>query len=123
MRLLLDTHIVLWWLANDPRVRPIQDTVIEAREVFVSAVTPWELGIKQQRGTLRLTRPIESDFAANHFKQLAVTFDHARQIGELPHHHRDPFDRMLVAQCMVERLTLVTHDKAILAYPCNTLKV
>lgn len=116
--LLLDTHVFLWWKLDDARLREaVRDVVANAELVFVSAASAWEVGIKARLGKLDLDG---ADFAAgvidSGFERLAIGFEHAAETKELPLHHRDPFDRMLVAQARVERLTLVTHDRQLEPY-------
>ena len=116
MRLLLDTHIAIWWLSGDPRLsittrRAIQDVP----NAFLSAVSLWEIFIKQDTG--RLDLPVGFvDALRDDFIELPLTFDHAVEGRALPLLHRDPFDRMLVAQAKVERLTIVTADRVLSGY-------
>lgn len=118
MNLLLDTHAVIWFLGGrDELRREARDAIESADRVYVSAASIWEMATKVARG--RLDAP--SDFAHRlvdlGMLQLALEWEHARVAGGLPLHHRDPFDRMLVAQAIVERLTIVTRDEAIGRYP------
>ena len=124
--LLLDTHIFVWTVNGDPRLRLTIRTLIgdPANQVFVSAATVWEIAIKNTLG--RQTDLSLQDTAANiadalGFTELPVKFAHAEQAALLPPIHNDPFDRMLVAQAMVENLTLVTADSAILRYNVTML--
>lgn len=117
MNLLLDTHAVIWFLGGrDELRREARDAIESADRVYVSAASIWEMATKVARG--RLDAP--SDFAHRlvdlGMLQLALEWEHARVAGGLPLHHRDPFDRMLVAQAIVERLTIVTRDEAIGRY-------
>lgn len=118
MRLLLDTHVLLWWLGNDPALAQPAGALIRDPEnmVFVSAVTHWEIWLKQSLGKLRLPADFEERLAAESFEELPLTAEQTRQVAQLPWHHRDPFDRMLIAQAMTENLTLLTADAAIAAY-------
>ena len=112
MRLLLDTHILLWWLADDPRL-PAQAAAAIAEpdtEVVVSAASAWEISIKQAAGRLDAPYDLLEAVAANEFGTLAITADHAIAAGRLPAHHPDPFDRMLIAQAHIEGFTLVSID-------------
>lgn len=123
MRLLLDTHVLLWWLANDPSLadearRAIADP---ASVVFVSAATAWEMAIKQALGKLDAPSDLERQIEVNRFEPLAITTGNAYAAGTLPRHHDDPFDRMLVAQAMAEKLTIVTRDPRIGSYGVSTL--
>ena len=117
MRILLDSHVVLWWLDGHASLgEQCRDLIADADEVFVSAVTPWELGIKQASGKLRLPGMISEASKAAGFSELPVEAQHAELAPTLPLHHRDPFDRMLVAQAQLESLVLVTADTALSDY-------
>ena len=124
MRLLLDSHVFLWWKAADPRLSPARVRAIaEAEEVYVSAATAWELGLKVSLGKLRLPESVEDGILASGFSELPVHFRHTREAVVLPPHHHDPFDRMLVAQALCEGLTLMTHDDKITKYEVAVLRV
>jgi len=117
MTLLLDTHVVLWWQRNDRRLgREAREAIAKADLVWVSAVSGWEVAIKASMGRLRLDEPFRLLLAADDFTELPMTLTHAERLQQLPPHHNDPFDRMLVAQALAERATLVTHDRAFEAY-------
>jgi len=116
MRLLLDTHVFVWWRANRAMHADAMDAIRTANEVFVSAASAWEVGIKAALGRIRLDAVFADGVAASGFEPLPIDFQHAAAAAELPPHHRDPFDRMLVAQARVERLTLVTHDRQLEPY-------
>lgn len=123
MRLLLDTHIVLWWRQDSRRLRrELRTAIAAASTVYVSAASAWEAAIKAAIGRLRLDESFATHVTAAGFEPLAITFEHAAEAGGLPFHHADPFDRMLVAQARVERLTLVTHDDVFEAYDVETLR-
>lgn len=123
MRLLLDTHALLWWLGNmelDDRTRTqIQDP---AGLVAVSAASVWETAIKVASGKLHGPEPLTTALGREGFEALAITAEHAERAGSLPLHHRDPFDRMLVAQAQLEGLTVVTRDRAFDAYEVPLLR-
>ena len=124
MNLLLDTHVVIWWLSADERLLPdVKQRLDDDPGVWVSAVTMWEVGIKQSVGKLTLPRPLPEAIAQNSFRQLPITFDHAIAAAHLPLLHRDPFDRMLIAQARAENLTLVTRDPQIHRYEVDLLRV
>ncbi len=124
MKLLLDSHVFLWWKAANPRLTPAMVRAIaEAQEVHVSAATAWELGLKVSLGKLRLPESVEEGIAAAGFTELPVNFRHTREAVVLPPHHYDPFDRMLVAQARCEGLTLMTHDDKIIQYEVAVLRV
>lgn len=112
MRLLLDTHILLWWLGDDPNLAERAAAVIADAdsEVVVSAATAWEIAIKRAAGRLDCPDDLLGALAANEFDTLPITADHAITAGGLPPHHADPFDRMLIAQARAEGLTLVSVD-------------
>lgn len=116
-RLLLDTHVFLWWQADDRRMkRAARDAVAAADVVFVSAASAWEAAIKAALGRLTLPESIEAGVLASGFERLPISFAHAEEAGRLPLHHVDPFDRMLIAQARLEGLTLVTHDRQLEPY-------
>ena len=123
MQLLLDTHTLLWWLADDPILRPEAKTAIADAEsrVALSAVVVWEIGLKKSIGKLRAPDDLGERISANRFDPLPVTLEHAYRVGDLPPLHRDPFDRMLVAQAQLEGLTIVTRDPRIAAYGVPTI--
>src|ERR1019366_620827 len=118
MRLLLDTHILLWWLADSPSLSDRARELIADPDnaVFVSAVSLWELWLKQSLGKLRLPADFTERLGAESFESLPLTASQTRQVSLLPWCHRDPFDRMLVAQAQVEKLVLLTADEALAAY-------
>jgi PIN domain nuclease of toxin-antitoxin system len=116
VRLLVDTHALLWFLAGNREIgRDARRAIERAESAYVSAVTIWEIAMKRAAG--RLIAPVLLDrLTESGFAPLAIEWEHAEVAGSLPHHHRDPFDRMLVAQATVERLTIVTRDRAIALY-------
>ena len=118
MKVLLDTHLILWWLSDSPLLAAEARVLIGDPEntVFVSAVSVWEIWLKESLGKLRLPPDFEQKLAVASFESLPLTAEHARQAASLPWHHRDPFDRMLVAQAKVEKLTLLTADEIVKAY-------
>lgn len=111
-RLLLDTHALLWWLADDPQLGPKVRAMIEdeRNEIYVSAASAWEIGIKKGLGKLKVPDNLDAIVEEEGFEKLPVTFFHGERAGELPSIHRDPFDRMLVAQAQAEGLDIVTRD-------------
>ena len=112
MRLLLDTHVFLWWRGASDRIPPrVKGAISEADSVFVSAASAWEVAIKVALKKLRIPGPLDQAVAESRFEQLPISFSHASMVTGLVQHHRDPFDRMLVAQALVEGLTVVTHDR------------
>ena len=123
-RLLLDTHTLLWWIQDDPALdTQTRESINDPNnEIFVSAASIWEISIKRSRGRLESPRDLDAQIDRARFVRLSITFDHAELAGRLSLHHRDPFDRMLVAQAQVEDLTLVTRDRDIQRYGVQTLK-
>lgn len=127
MRYLLDTHALLWWALDDPRLsRPAARVIAEPEsELFLSAASVWEIAIKAALGKLvlrgSLTRVTLEEPDRNGIQSLPITREHACRTGELPALHGDPFDRVLVAQAQLEDLVLVTCDAAIAGYDVRTL--
>ena len=122
-RLLLDTHALLWVLEDAATLdESARSAIVDPRnDVFVSSVSVWEISIKRSLGKLKAPEDLLSTIEASGLRELPVTFVHADHAGGLPPHHRDPFDRMLVAQAQVEGLTIVTHDSVIAKYGVRTL--
>lgn len=124
MKLLLDTHALLWWFFDDPRLSARARTAIAdtANEVLVSAASAWEIAVKFHLGKLpecsEAVERFEELVATDGFTPLAITARHALRAGTYPSTHRDPFDRMLAAQSELEAATLVTLDPALAAFPC-----
>ena len=113
----MDSHVALWWLDHHPSLgRDCIQMLSSADEVFFSAVTPWELGIKRSLGKLTFPGGLSAALEAAGFAPLAISVAHAEQAPELPAHHRDPFDRMLVAQAQMESLALVSADHTLDLY-------
>ena len=123
MRLLLDTHLLLWWLADEMRIPEKHREIIRdgKNQVLVSTASAWEVAIKQRLGKLRAPADLKSQLKAARFELLNITIDHALAVGELPDHHSDPFDRMLIAQARIEGLTLVTEDPKFRSYDLTIL--
>jgi PIN domain nuclease of toxin-antitoxin system len=116
-KLLLDTHVFLWWRANDPLLQgAARSAIADADVVFVSVATAWEAAIKASLGRLELPDTVESGVKDSGFEKMQISFSHAEAAAALPPHHGDPFDRMLVAQAIFEDLTLVTHDRRLEVY-------
>lgn len=122
MRLLLDTHVVLWWLADDTRLGNVARTAIAgAPEVAVSAVTAWEINLKSALGKLEAPDDLRQQLAGSGMRELPISFAHAEELRSLPAHHRDPFDRMLIAQARSEAMTLVSADGHFTMYDVKLL--
>lgn len=112
MRLLLDTHALLWWLADEGLSARAREAVADpANLVAVSAASAWEISIKKALGKLAAPDDLEHQLEAGGFEPLPISVAHAAAAGHLPRHHEDPFDRMLIAQALAEGLTVVTRDK------------
>jgi PIN domain nuclease of toxin-antitoxin system len=121
-RLLLDTHIFLWWRGEPSKIAPaVRSRIATADEVFVSVASAWEAAIKSALGRLDLPDSMEAGVLASGFEKLLITFAHAKQAAALPLHHRDPFDRMLIAQAQADDLTLVTHDHLLEPYEVRVI--
>jgi PIN domain nuclease of toxin-antitoxin system len=125
LKLLLDTHALLWALLDDERLTASARRAIErADAVFVSAASIWEIALKQRLGKLPHLHigagEIPQLVIDSRFSELPVTLVHAARVAELPQHHRDPFDHLLIAQALAERLTLLTADPLLARYPVKT---
>ncbi|MFZ5797694.1 MAG: type II toxin-antitoxin system VapC family toxin [Thermodesulfobacteriota bacterium] len=126
-RLLLDTHVFLWWVTDDANLTAATRRAIADpnNECCLSMVSCWEMAIKSSLGKLRLAKSVErfvtEQLAANSFALLPIELRHAARNEKLPFHHRDPFDRLLIAQAMVEKITIVTADQIFGKYGAKTL--
>ncbi len=122
-RLLLDTHAFIWWLSDVPQLtRLAHDGIADPRnEVLVSAITGWEIAVKRAKGRITAPDNLGTIVTERGFTHLPLNFQHAEQAGRLPMHHRDPFDRFLIAQAQCENLILVTRDARIRRYDVRTL--
>lgn len=126
-RLLLDTHAFLWWVNDDPNLTAVaRQAISEANnECYLSLASCWEIAIKLSLGKLRLTRPVgrfvSEQLAANGFMLLNVELRHAAKVEKLPFHHRDPFDRLLVAQAITDKMVMVSADSVFAAYGVSLL--
>lgn len=115
--LLLDTEALIWWDANDSRLGPsARSAILEAREVYVSAASAWEIVIKVALGKLRTKRRPTQAVADGGFRELPITFAYAESVAKLPRHHNDPFDRLIIATAHVEGFTIVTSDETFGGY-------
>jgi PIN domain nuclease of toxin-antitoxin system len=124
VNLLLDTHVLLWWLTDDPTLtEEIKATLDHERDVFISSATFWEVSIKQAIGKLAAPAELPERIRDSGFGQLPISFEHAVQAGRLPLIHRDPFDRMLIAQAQCEDLTVMTRDPNFGKYEVAVLPV
>jgi PIN domain nuclease of toxin-antitoxin system len=122
LRLLLDTHVFIWWDEGVQISKRAASAIREADQVYVSAVTGWEIAVKAALGRLHTTRDVGVAAIESGFEELPVRLSHAAALRDLPMHHRDPFDRMLVAQAAAEGLTLVTRDPHVAKYGVRVLR-
>ena len=127
MQLLLDTHALIWWLAGAPALSARARMAIadDANEIFVSAASAWEIATKHRIGKLPDLTAVIADFSAvvadQGFKPLSISLRHGQTAGSLPGPHRDPFDRMLIAQAMLDNLVLVSNETLFAAYGVTRL--
>lgn len=127
MKLLLDAHALLWFIGNDPQLSDTARENIEdpAHEKFVSAVCLWEIALKLSLGKLKLPRPFDEIFPQqlelNGFALLSISCAHLHQLSTLPFHHRDPFDRLLIAQALADDMTIVSCDSEFAKYTAKIL--
>lgn len=121
-RLLLDTHTVLWWLADEQLPTDVKALIAETPLVVVSVASVWEVGIKATLGKLRVPVPFTPVLRDAQFAVLPISAEHADAAAALPEHHRDPFDRMLIAQAIAERFTIVTRDRRFSDYDAQVIR-
>jgi len=127
MRALLDTHAFLWWITNDPRVsKKVREIISDGEnELFLSVASGWEMAIKAGLGRLQLPPNLEhfilEQMALNAIESLPVQMSHALHVYKLPAHHRDPFDRMLIAQAQLQNLPILTVDPQIARYSVKVI--
>ncbi len=127
MRALLDTHAFIWWVTNDPQLSANARNLIadSGNILFLSVVSAWEIVIKNKLGKLILPEPVEqyipTRLAINRFESLPIQMSHVLQVASLPNIHRDPFDRILIAQSQIENLPIVTIDQKITQYLVQTI--
>ncbi len=123
MNLLLDTHVLIWSLTNDPTLsdHARREITRGSNLVFVSAISVWEISIKMQLGKLKAPDNLLQEVIDKRFEFLDIKAEHSWQAGQLPAIHHDPFDRMLIAQAQLEQLTIVTRDASIHQYEITTL--
>jgi PIN domain nuclease of toxin-antitoxin system len=127
MKALLDTHTFLWWNTDDPRLSDAARSIIEdgSNELFLSAASAWEIAIKAARGSLILPvapeRYVSSRLREHKFSPLPIQLSHTLHVYHLPNHHRDPFDRLLIAQGQLEGMPILTSDPEIGQYEIKVL--
>jgi PIN domain nuclease of toxin-antitoxin system len=122
VNLLLDTHVLIWWDEGRMLTGAARRAIEEADTVYVSAASAWEVAIKIGLGRLRPTRTVQEAAEESGFLELPVTFRHAERVAGLPAHHRDPFDRLLIAQADIEGLALVTRDPVFERYEVERIE-
>jgi PIN domain nuclease of toxin-antitoxin system len=123
VRLLLDTRAFLWWWLDDPTLhRDADEAVASADVVYVSLASAWEMAIKQGIGRLDLGEQAEKAILDSGFDPLPIHFSHVEAVARLSPHHKDPFDRMLIAQAQVEQLAIVTRDRHFEAYGVRLIR-
>ena len=120
MSVLLDTHVFLWWIGDDPRLSRRASSVIAEDHCFVSIASCWEIAIKAGLGKLEIPRPIDrflqEQLEVNGFTLLPISLGHVSALPDLPSHHRDPFDRLLAVQARLEDVALVSSDPVFKSY-------
>jgi PIN domain nuclease of toxin-antitoxin system len=122
LSLLLDSHIVLWWLTDDSRLGPVaRRAIADAATARVSVACAWELGLKQARGKLTLPDRFAELVAEQGFVWMPIDLAHVAQVNDLPDHHGDPFDRIMIAQALVDGLRIVTVDRRFGEYHVDRL--
>jgi PIN domain nuclease of toxin-antitoxin system len=123
--LLLDTHVFLWAVEDNPNLSPVaKAAILDGRNVvYVSTATAWEIAIKRAIGKLKTPKGnYLEELRLHRFTPLNITTEHALAVEELPHHHKDPFDRMLIAQAQAENLTLITRDPRLSLYDVRLIE-
>jgi PIN domain nuclease of toxin-antitoxin system len=127
MRVLLDTHSFLWFITSDPKLSPAarQAIVTGGNQVLLSVASVWEIAIKVGIGRLPIPTPLDEfipeQLRINRIELLAIQPEHTFEVARLPHHHRDPFDRLLIAQAIIEQLPIVGADAAFASYPVQMI--
>jgi PIN domain nuclease of toxin-antitoxin system len=123
MKLLLDTHILIWWLSEASRLSQTEIALITDSDnfIFVSAATAWEIAVKKMIGKLEAPDDLPAALAVNNFLELPITIEHSQKLYQLPLHHNDPFDRIMVAQAISEDLTFMTRDTKIALYDIRVI--
>lgn len=125
MNLLLDTHVLLWWLDDSPYLSEVERRAVAdpGNLIVVSAAVIWEMRIKQELGKLEISADFYPVIKDQGFEFLSITADHAYAAGDLPMHHRDPFDRMIIAQARLEKLCIITRDNVFSRYDVSVFSL
>ena len=115
---LLDTHVLIWWLENNPKLSREGYDLINNGEnnIYISSATIWEISIKSSLNKLKIASNYLDILRKNNFLDLNINFTHTVNVENLPYHHHDPFDRMLITQAKIENLTIITHDQKFSRY-------
>jgi PIN domain nuclease of toxin-antitoxin system len=127
MKLLIDSHAIVWWMTNDPRLSPVARRALGSpqQQRFISQASLWELSLKVAAGRLQgigsTIENLRQESAKQAIQMLPITYEHIVRVENLPLHHTDPFDRMLVAQALEEGLTILTADRAFSRYPATVV--
>jgi PIN domain nuclease of toxin-antitoxin system len=127
LRFLLDTHVLLWWLFGDPMLSATAHSIIQAPNnmILVSSASGWEIATKHRLGRLphavEVAHNLPSLLRKSRMDVLSISMEHALAAGVLPGPHRDPFDRMLIAQAQIERLPIITSDREFKNYPIEVV--
>ena len=124
MKLLLDTHALILWLKNDPNLFQGTKKAIANPDnlVFVSAASAWEIAVKKSLGKLNAPDDLETQIETHNFQPLPIKITHGIAVGKLPWHHKDPFDRIIIAQAICESMTIITRDKKFNYYNVSVRK-
>lgn len=127
MKLLIDTHAFIWWDSNPEKLssRVLHLCQDRSNTIFLSVASIWEMQIKSQLGKLTLTAPLpvllKNQIASNGFEILSIALPHVLQIQNLPLYHKDPFDRLLIAQAIIEDAAILSNDQEVVRYPVNSV--
>lgn len=123
MKYLLDTHVIIWWLNTPNKIKNSTQKIIKDKKniIYISSVTIWEIAIKKQSNKIKIPSNFLEALKSEQFKLLDLIAEESLSVINLPSIHKDPFDRLLIAQAKLNDLTLITKDKKILKYPINTL--
>jgi len=124
LKFLLDTHTLVWWLANDATLSQTARKIIANPDnlIFISAASVWEIAIKKQIGKLNVPDNLEAQIEQEDFQAIPINISHAAYIEKLPLHHKDPFDRIIIAQAICEKMKIITRDKKFDVYPVEVIK-
>jgi PIN domain nuclease of toxin-antitoxin system len=127
MQYLIDTHVLIWWITEDRRLSPKAEKLIRSHRntLYWSVASTWEIAIKHAIGRLEFSEPPEplltSELKRNHIDTLVINNAHAFMTGRLPAHHKDPFDRLLIAQACIESLAIISNDSKLHLYDVDVL--